>query len=140
MEGDRDFFGKYGFVSHGVRNLTPSESFELCEKGASIVDVREEYLTVFKMFMFEGIIYLPFSDLEKSWQQLPKDKPLILADSVSIKSREAVVFLTQRGLNNVANMAGGIVDWERDGLPVTTDESYRLTGSCLCQLKARGKK
>jgi len=71
---------------------------------------------------------------------LPKDKPLIVADSVSIKSREAVVFLTEKGLHNVANMAGGIVDWERDGLPVTTDESYRLTGSCLCQLKAKGKK
>jgi len=139
MEGDSDFFEKYGFVSHGVRNFTPAESFKLCKEGALIVDVREEYLTVFKMFKVEGIIYLPFSDLEKSWQQLPKDKPLIVADSVSIKSREAVVFLTQKGLHNVANMAGGIVDWERDGLPVTTDESYRLTGSCLCQLKARKK-
>jgi len=140
MEEERDFFEKSGFVSHGVRNLTPLESFELCKKGASIVDVREEYLTVFKMFMVAGIIYLPFSDLERLWRQLPKDKLLIVADSVSIKSIEAVVFLTHMGLHNVANMAGGIVDWERDGLPVTTDESYRLTGSCLCQLKARGKK
>jgi len=65
MEGERDFFGKYGFVSHGVRNLTPTESFELCKEGAVIADIRELYLTVFKMFRVEGVIYLPFSDLER---------------------------------------------------------------------------
>ena len=43
------------------------------------------------------------------------------------------------GYDNVANMAGGIVDWERDGLPINTDVNYRLSGSCMCQLKAREK-
>jgi rhodanese-related sulfurtransferase len=69
-----------------------------------------------------GVIFLPFSHLEKSWQLLPSDIPLIVADSVSIKSREAVVFLKQKGFIDIANMAGGFVDWERDGFPVTTDE------------------
>ena len=34
-------------------------------------------------------------------------------------------------------MAGGIVDWERDGLPVKTNIEERLSGSCMCQLKPR---
>ncbi|MCX6334939.1 MAG: hypothetical protein NT092_11655 [Bacteroidia bacterium] len=38
------------FTAHGVLNLTPNESFTLCEKGAIIIDVREEYLNSFKMF------------------------------------------------------------------------------------------
>jgi hypothetical protein len=34
-------------------------------------------------------------------------------------------------------MAGGIVDWERDGLPLKTNIEERLSGSCMCQLKPR---
>jgi rhodanese-related sulfurtransferase len=128
---------KSGFYANGVLNLTPKESYDLCNRGAIIVDVRESYMSSFKMFRVENIIYLPFSDLERSYRQLPDDKPLIFADSVGLKSREGVFFMTEHGYENIANLAGGIVDWERDGLPVTTDKSYRLSGSCMCQLKPR---
>jgi rhodanese-related sulfurtransferase len=126
-----------GFFAHGVLNLTPKESYELCKKGALIVDVRELYMSSFKMFQIENVIYLPYSDLEKSYRQLPSDKPLIFADAVGLKSHESVLFMKEHGYKNIANLAGGIVDWERDGLPVTTDKSYRLSGSCMCQLKPR---
>jgi rhodanese-related sulfurtransferase len=126
-----------GFFTHGVLNLTPKESFDLCEKGAIIVDVREEYMSAFKMFKVEKLIYLPYSELEQYYQDLPKDIPLIFADTVGLKSREGALFMNANGYDNVANMAGGIVDWERDGLPLTTDISNRLSGSCMCQLKAR---
>jgi len=126
-----------GFTAHGVLNLTPRESYELCKEGAIIVDVRESYMNNFKMFHVEKIIYLPYSELGKIYQDLPKDQPLIFADTVGLKSREGVLFMNAHGYENVANMAGGIVDWERDGLPLTTDISNRLSGSCMCQLKPR---
>lgn len=130
-----------GYFSHGVVNLTPKESFELCEKGAIIVDVREEYMISFKMFKVKRIIYLPYSEMEKLFNELPEDQPLIFADAVGLKSRESVLFLNAHGYENVANMAGGIVDWERDGLPINTDITARLSGSCMCQLRTReGKK
>ena len=66
--------------------------------------------------------------------------PLIFADAVGLKSREGVLFMMSHGYENVANMVGGIVDWERDGLPLTTDITDRLSGSCMCQLKARESK
>jgi rhodanese-related sulfurtransferase len=91
----------------------------------------------FKMFHVEKVCYLPFSELANTFQDLPSDQPLIFADAVGLKSREAVLFMNAHGYENVANMAGGIVDWERDGLPLTTDISNRLSGSCMCQLKAR---
>ena len=126
-----------GFFSHGVHNLTPRESFTLCENGAIIVDVREDYLSAFKMFKVENVLYLPYSKLELFCKDLPKDKPLIFADAVGLRSREGVLFMNSHGYANVANMAGGIVDWERDGLPINTDIYHRLSGSCMCQLKAR---
>jgi rhodanese-related sulfurtransferase len=127
----------FGFIAHGILNLTPKESFELCKEGAIIVDVRESYLNNFKMFHVEKVIYLPYSELGKCYQDLPEDQPLIFADAVGLKSREGVLFMNTHSYENVANMAGGIVDWERDGLPMTTDTSNRLSGSCMCQLKRR---
>ena len=126
-----------GFTAHGVLNLTPMESFELCKKGAILVDVREEYMWAFKMFKAEKLLYLPYSELDHHFEELPKDSPLIFADSVGLKSRESVLFMQERGYDNAANMAGGIVDWERDGLPINTDITARLSGSCACQLKPR---
>ena len=126
-----------GYIAHEVLNLTPAESYALCGEGAIIVDVREEYMNSFKMFKVDNLLYLPFSELGKNYQDLPAEQPLIFADAVGLKSREGVIFMNSHGYENVANMAGGIVDWERDGLPLTTDTSNRLSGSCMCQLKAR---
>jgi rhodanese-related sulfurtransferase len=126
-----------GFIAHGVLNLTPKESYELCKKGAIIVDVRESYMNNFKMFNVGKVLYLPYSELSKSYKDLPIDKPLIFADAVGLKSRESVLFMETHGYENVANMVGGIVDWERDGLPINTDITTRLSGSCMCQLKPR---
>lgn len=126
-----------GFFAHGVINLSPKECFEICKVGAIIVDVRESYMNGFKMFKVDGVIYLPYSELEKYYQNLPTDITLIFADAVGLKSRESVLFMEAQGYENVVNMAGGIVDWERDGLPLSTDINNRLSGSCMCQLKAR---
>jgi rhodanese-related sulfurtransferase len=128
-----------GFFLHGVHNLTPGESFELCEKGAIIVDVREDYLIAFKMFKVEKVLYLPNSHLEELYKEFSTDTPLIFADAVGLRSHEGVVFMNAHEYKNVANMVGGIVDWERDGFPINTDINYRLSGLCMCQLKAREK-
>lgn len=128
-----------GFFSNGVQNVTPAESFALCGKGAIIVDVREDYLSAFKMFKVDKVIYLPLSQLEEHFKELPDDNLLIFADSVGLKSHEGVLFMNSHGYDNVANMVGGIVDWERDGIPINTEINYRLSGSCMCQLKAREK-
>ena len=132
-----NIFTNTGFFAHGVLNLSPKESFEFCKAGAIMVDVRESYMNNFKMFNVDNVLYLPFSELKKCYQDLPADKTLIFADAVGMKSRESVLFMTEHGYNNIFNMAGGIVDWERDGLPVTTDINNKLSGSCMCQIKAR---
>ncbi|MDA3954425.1 MAG: rhodanese-like domain-containing protein [Bacteroidales bacterium] len=135
-----DFFKNKGVVSSGILHLSPRESRELCQKGAVIVDVREDYMGRFKMFDVEELIFCPRSILDENYLELPKNKPLIFADAVGLKSKEAVLFLNVKGFINIANMAGGLVEWERDGMPVKIDKSERLTGSCMCMLRKRDKK
>lgn len=135
-----NYFSGCGFFIHDVLNLSAAEAFRLCESDAFIIDVRESYLSNFKLFRVRNLFYLPHSTLKDTYQQLPDDLPLIFADAVGLHSREAVMFMMEKGYRNVANLSGGIVDWERDGFPVTTDKEYLLTGSCMCQLKPRGPK
>jgi sulfur dioxygenase len=135
-----NLFNNYGFLSCGILNLTPREAYELCGKGAVIVDVREEYLNNFKNFDVPEILSIPLSRLLQQLSELPQENYLIFADTVGLRSKEAVVLLKDKGFIRIANMAGGIVDWERDGLPLKTNIEERLSGSCMCQLKPRERK
>lgn len=130
-------FDNYGFVSSGIFNVSPREAFELCRKGAIIIDVREEYLNNFKNLDVPEILFFPISRLVQQLSELPQDKYLIFVDTVGLRSKEAVTLLKNKGYIRIANMAGGIVDWESDGLPLKTNVEERLSGSCMCQLKPR---
>jgi rhodanese-related sulfurtransferase len=137
----KSLFDNYGFISCGILNVSPQEAYKLCNQGAILIDVREDYLNNFKNFDVPEKLLLPQSRLALEFSDLPCDRFLIFADTVGLRSKEVVTFLKERGFEKIANMAGGIVDWERDGLPVITDINSRLTGSCMCQLKPReGKK
>jgi len=129
-----------GFVIDGIWHLTPRECYEECKKAAVIIDVREEYMNRFKQFGVDNLIFCPFSLLVRSFEKLPEGELLIFADATGLKSRESVILAQKIGLKNVANMAGGMVEWERDALPLIIDKSNRLSGSCMCQLKFRDKK
>ncbi len=135
-----NIFKNYGIISSGILNVSPSEAFELVRKGVLIVDVREENLRSLKSFDVPEVVYLPKSKLEKEYENLPSDRHMIFADTVGLRSKEAVIFLQVKGFEKIANLAGGMVDWERNGLPVTTDKTHQLSGSCMCQLKPRESK
>ncbi len=80
---------------------------------------------------------MPKSGIEQDYLSLPRDLPLIIADSVGLRSHEVMEFLISKGFDNIANLAGGIVEWEQDGMPLKTDLSEQLSGSCVCQLRPR---
>lgn len=130
-----------GFISSGFLNLSGSEAYrEVTENGAVIVDVREDRLTGYKTFDVPRVIYMPKSRLAEKYRDLPLDISLIIADSVGLSSHEAMEFLIDMGFTNIANLAGGIVEWEHDGLPLKKDITEQLDGSCTCQLRPRHKK
>lgn len=134
-------FKNIGFESGGIWNVTPRQAVRLCKEGAVIVDVREAFLSRFKMFDVPEILYCPYSILEETFQELPVDRPLIFADAAGLHSREAVILAMKKGISErVANLAGGLIEWERDEMPLIIDKSEKLSGSCMCQLRPRDKK
>jgi len=133
------FFRSKGFKSSGFVNFTPKEAYAETQSGAIFIDVREKNMSGFKRFDMPQVMYLPFSQLKERFSELPEGKWLIFADTSGLKSREAVLFLQSQGFRNIANLAGGLVEWERDEMPLKTNIDERLDGSCMCQLKRRNK-
>ncbi|NVO03570.1 MAG: rhodanese-like domain-containing protein [Bacteroidetes bacterium] len=130
-------FSNIGLHIDGIIHLSPNEAFNVLKNNAILLDVRENYETIGKTFGVENVIYLPKSEFLERFNELPKDKPLVIADSVGLRSKKIYIFLASNGFSNLANLNGGIVDWEKDGLPMNIDKGEMLTGSCLCQLRPK---
>jgi hydroxyacylglutathione hydrolase len=116
------------------------EAFDLLANGeAALLDIRIGYLHDFKQFAVPYSVHIPFSDLTERINELPKDMYFICADSTGINSRKAAQILLDHGFVEAGNLSGGMVDWERIGLPTGINLTETLTGSCMCQLKKRRK-
>jgi rhodanese-related sulfurtransferase len=129
-------FENLGFVIDGLRHLTGRQAYECCQKGAIMVDVREEFEVAIKAFGVRGVLFCPFDSFDKIYSTLPKEAPLIIADSVGIHSKDAARKLLDNGYTLISNLAGGIMDWERDGLPMNKDIES-MNGQCPCMMKSR---
>ncbi len=123
-----------------IRSLSPREAYEICSKNGVMLDIREEYLNQFKKFGVPDFVQIPLSQLEKELSRVPKDKVIIVADSSGLHCREACAILERSGYTQIALLAGGMVEWERDGMPLIVDPTERLSGSCACQLRPREQK
>jgi rhodanese-related sulfurtransferase len=134
------FFTGFGNEINGIVHLSPKEAYELCCKGCTLLDVRPELMAEYKSFDVPEYLHCKHQEISTYYDKLPKNRPIIIADAVGLRSKEIVVFLMEKGYTLVANMAGGITDWEKDNLPMIVDNKQRLTGSCMCQLRTWGKK
>ena len=65
-----------------------------------------------------GAALLPMSTFAARFRELPTDRPLLVMCAVGGRSAVATAHLLSMGYGDVMNVAGGIVDWERAGLPV----------------------
>ena len=132
----KEDFNNLGFEIDGVLHLTGKQALFCIQNGAILVDVREDFEIAIKNFGISNILLCPYTDFDKLYKTLPKDKALILADCVGLRSKEAVKNLMEDGYTKVANLIGGIAGWERDGLPMSTDVET-MSGQCMCQIKSR---
>jgi rhodanese-related sulfurtransferase len=85
------------------------------EHGALLVDVREQH--EFDEARIPGSILIPLSQFQQRYEELPKDKELVMQCRSGARSGQATEFLLANGYTDVVNMAGGILAWKEAGLP-----------------------
>ena len=126
-----------GMLINTIRFVSPREAQALSETGTVIIDIRPDYETCCKKIVVKELVYMHWQAVESEYGMLMPERSFIVMDEVGMHCKDIVTFLVAHGFRHVAAMAGGIFDWERDGLPMDIDKNELLTGSCACTLKPK---
>jgi rhodanese-related sulfurtransferase len=132
----KEHFQNFGIEINGLLHLTGKQALACIQKGALLVDVREDFEIAIKDFGIAGKTGSPLSDIEHLINTLARENSIIIADCVGLRSKEAALQLLARGFTRVANLVGGISQWERDGLPMKKDVLI-MSGQCPCAMRTR---
>jgi rhodanese-related sulfurtransferase len=101
----------------GVPETYPQEASDLIAAGALMVDIREA--DEWEEVRIPGAEFRPLSEINDWYEDLPRNRTVILQCRSGNRSAMATAALIQQaGMNNVVNLAGGIVAWHRTGLPI----------------------
>ena len=74
-----------------------------------LLDVREP--NEFKIGRIPGSTLIPLGEVPQRYQEIPKDKEIVVHCKMGGRSAKAAAFLRQQGFKNVKNLKGGILDW-----------------------------
>ncbi len=88
------------------------------ETGALLVDVREQ--NEYDALRIPGSILVPLSEFEERFEELPRDRAIIMQCRSGARSGRTTEFLLAQGYSDVVNMAGGILAWQDAELPVAS--------------------
>jgi rhodanese-related sulfurtransferase len=101
--------------------VSPREVYERrTDEKALIIDVRTP--AEFKQERIEQAVNKPLDSIEKWVNELPKDKTIYFVCRSGSRSGIAQRIAAQRGYTDAYNMAGGMIAWRREGLPVMSGD------------------
>ncbi|MCP4329265.1 MAG: MBL fold metallo-hydrolase [Alphaproteobacteria bacterium] len=83
-----------------------------------ILDVREPDEFEGPLGHIKGARLVPLGQLAEQTDQLARDKPVVAVCRAGGRSAQATVILQRAGFGDVANLAGGMLRWRAQGLPV----------------------
>jgi rhodanese-related sulfurtransferase len=68
-------------------------------------------------FHISGATLIPLEDLPNRLNEIPKDREVVVVCRTGHRSAQGRDILTQAGFTNVTSMAGGMTEWQAQGLP-----------------------
>jgi rhodanese-related sulfurtransferase len=92
--------------------LTVYKSME----SALLLDIRGEEVS--QVGEIKQAVKIPLDDLDRHYEQLPPDKPIIIIDHAGKQSPICARFLYKMGYRDLAILEGGMINWVRAGLPI----------------------
>ena len=83
-----------------------------------VLDVRQSEEMDERLGRIKGAKVLPLNELKDRMAEVPQDRPVITVCHAGMRSGQATVILRQGGFTRLANMRGGMLMWNQQGLPV----------------------
>jgi rhodanese-related sulfurtransferase len=105
------------YTFSGVWEITPA-TLEESAAGVQIIDVRAREEFTDALGHIRGATLLPLSALAAGAAQLDRTRPVVTVCRSGARSAQAAVLLHKAGFTDVANLAGGMLRWRAEGLPV----------------------
>ncbi len=103
-----------------VRRMSVAELEPLWrEGGVTVIDVRGR--SEWEAGHLPGVANIPLGYLPDHLNEIPRDRPVVLQCQSGSRSAIGAGVLQARGIEDVSNLAGGFVEWARQGLPVSRE-------------------
>lgn len=109
------------FLGGGVGSISPAEAYQRLQARPEvvIVDVRQPVET--RSGTVPGAVLIPLSEFGRRLAELPRDRPILTVCRSGHRSPLAARQLKQAGYD-VTDVDGGMMAWERAGLPIVPPE------------------
>ena len=112
------------FLKPGVVSLPPEitvdQAAQRRDQGAFILDVREP--SEWTSFHIPGATLIPLGDLPNRLTEVPKDREVVVVCRTGNRSAQGRDILLKAGFTKVTSMAGGVTQWQTQGLPIATGQ------------------
>ncbi len=105
------------FTFAGIWEIQP-HWVEEHHRAVQIVDVREPDEYDGPLGRIAGSQLIPLGELERRAGELARDRPVVTVCRAGARSAQATVILKKAGFEYVANMAGGLLRWRAQRLPI----------------------
>ncbi len=87
----------------------------------TIIDVRDANEWNGVLGHIAGATLIPLEQLRERAASLTQDKPIVTVCRSGARSAQAVAILEKAGFPRVANLAGGMINWNNHRFPISTD-------------------
>jgi hydroxyacylglutathione hydrolase len=105
-----------------LHNISAEDAFKKIESGEShVLDVRAT--SEYNDFHIDGAQHIHGGYLPERFDEVPKDKHVIVHCIGGDRSSTATSVLMSKGFKNVTNMLGGINAWKKANLPVVKESA-----------------
>ena len=115
-----------------VKEICPTTTQQWVKDGALLVDVREKDEVAQLAYDVPNILHIPLSEFEERFNEIPKDKPVVMVCKGGGRSLRAAGFLVNHGYKDVVNMQHGIMRWAEKGFPTKGNTSTETGNGDCC--------
>ncbi len=99
-----------------MHNVNPVEAKIEYDNHTPFIDVREE--NEHRQARIPNSTLIPLSQMQNRWQEIPKDKKVVIYCQSGNRSASLIMELERLGYENLMNLYGGIIAWHRGNMPV----------------------
>ncbi len=100
--------------------ISVAQAAEKRDQGAFILDVRQP--EEWQQFHIPGATLIPLGELPNRLNEVPKDKEIVVVCRTGHRSAQGRDILLNAGFPMVTSMAGGVTQWQAQGLAIATGQ------------------